>query len=278
MEGLVGGILFIIFITWLIGPGIDFVVNQQSEFAQHIWAWKELYILIVFITYLVIIRLLTEKVFNEVSHHQPNERTETMLSVIGQFITRPIVFFIVTVLILFRSQYLLIAVHYNELDSLAPIFLATTFGVIFAFWPTTTLKSFTYSAFLAQLRALYLIVATIISIIYLSIAFVVSTVIILIPIGIYIALAFAAHQYIGEPISFRNTMHTIIIIGGIAAFIMTARGTWNLSRYVINNYARSIKNIGIKILESWTQLCQRMYTPVSIIPLRVGAFLGGDAR
>lgn len=276
MEELISGIIFIIFILWLIATGIEWISSHPSDIAQHIGAWKELYALLAFLAYLVVIRALTQKAFSEAAHYEPRERRDSVFGAIGRIIARPVVFFLVTAFIWFRSQFLLTAFHYGHAHEWAPVALAAAFGLIFAFWPTSSLRSITYSALLAQLRALYLVVATMISLVSLTLAAVIALVIIALPIALYAALAYAVLHFTGGRINPSDTTHILIIIGGIAVFIMTARGTWNLGSYMLTTYAEGIRSAGLKCVHAWRGFCQAVYTPISRVPPRLGSFLGGD--
>lgn len=270
------GIIVFIIIVWLIAKGIDWIPEHSPNIAQHIWAWKELYGLLAFLVYLVVIQVLTEKAFNEVVHYEPRERLDSVFGAIGRIIARPVVFFLVSVLIWFRSQFLLTAFHYQQVNEWTPVALSTAFGLVFAFWPTSSLISITYSALLVQLRTLYLVVATIISLISLTLATVIALAIIALPISLYAALAYAILHVNGGRINPSNTTHILIIIGGIAVFIMTARGTWNLGCYMLTTYVGGIRSAGLKCIHAWRGFCQAVYTSISLVPVRLGSFLGGD--
>lgn len=277
MEDLIGGIIFIAFALWLISTGMEWIASHPSEIAQHIWNWKELYALLAFLAYLIVIHVLTRKVFSEASHHEPSKRRSSIWGATGRFIARPVVFFLVTTLIWLRSQFLLTAIHYEHAEGLATVVLAAALGLIFAFWPTSSLRSITYSVVLAHLRGLYLVVATLISVTSLTLAAVVSGVIIALPIALYAVLAFAVMRLIGGHINLNQMGHILIIIGGIAVFIMTARGAWNLACYMFATYVQRIRAGGLNVLQAWQGFCKRLYAPISRFPLRLGSFLGGDA-
>ena len=185
-------------------------------------------------------------------------------------------FFLVTVLIWFRSQFLLSAFHYDGADGFAPVVLAVAFGLVFAFWPTTSLTSITYSLVLAHLRALYLVVATVISVVSLTLAGAIAALIVALPTKLFAALAYAVVHFTGGHIDPTSTTQILVTIGGISVIIMTARSAWDLARYMYTTYAVGVHTAGIKCIGAWRRICQVAYTKVSRIPLRLGFLLGGD--
>jgi len=273
MEELIAGIIFFVGGISIIGIGINWISLHTSNIAEHIWNWKELSGLILFLGYLAVIYLLTNKVFAEAALNDPVQPKISALGSTARHFARSVVFFIVTLIIWHRSQLLLDAIHYREQHEWAQIGLAIGFGLIFAFFPTSSLISMTYSAILAQIRLLYLFVASIIS---LVITAGVALFIILVPVCIYFGLGYITLQLTGGAFNPSNTTHVIVFVGAIAVFIMTIRHIWNYCTHMLNTYANGIFTQGQRRLSSWRTYCQHIYTPASRIPLLIGALLGGD--
>jgi MFS family permease len=238
MNDLVRGVVFIIAMLWLLTTGTEWSTSHHSGIAQHVWVWKELYALIAFLVYLFAIRTLTEKAFTEAASYKPKERKASTFANTSRFVAKALVFFFVTVLIWFRSQFLLSVFHYEGASGFAPVVVAVAFGLVFAFWPTTSLTSITYTLVLAHLRALYLVVATILAAVSLTLAGAIAALIIALPISLFAGIAYVVVRFTGGRINPSSTTQILILIGGIAVIIMTARGAWNLGQYMYKTSPR----------------------------------------
>lgn len=281
-------ILLIIFIVqWL-----------MSNFMDYLLSWRELTIILTYLVYLLTIYIFTQHIFS----HKYKKRKENIkrLTTNSLFIIRPIIFFLVTIIIWFRSDFLLVAVHFNDPSGIFKVLLSIGFGFVFALFPTTGIISIVYSFVLAHIRAFFLTTVIIYMIIMLLTGFLYITIYILIllsPIIIYLVTIFLLMDYIDEPINFQNSTHIMIIIGMITMFIMLIRPTWNLIIYLyskkdddtsINKIHFFLKRwkgfwdtFSLKcelLLKRWKVYCQRLYRSIYLWSLRIGEYLGSDVQ
>jgi len=279
---------------------ITFIVTWlKSNFMDYLLSWRELTIILTFSIYLLIVYIFTQHIF---SHKTYKKRKKSIkrLTTNSLFIIRPIIFFLVTTIIWFRSDFLLTAIHVHDSSGLAKILLSIVFGFIFALWPTTGIVSIVYSFILAHIRTFYVIVVVIslILLLLLWLFFISIYILILLsPIIIYLATIFVLMDYNGQSINFQNSTHIIIIIGLITMFIMLIRPTWNLVIYFYSNKDEdtSINHIHILlklwknswdifsskynlILRIFSIFCQRLYRSIYLWSLSVGGYLGSDIQ
>ena len=276
IKRLVAAIAFFLLIALATSVVMNLIHSHDSGFAQHVWYWKELYALATFVLYLALGYILTKNLFSEATNITTAHRQQSAWIGTARLLARAIVFIPITLLLWLRSEFLLRAVHmYNQSDW-AQVCLSILFGLAVSFYPTSSLRSMAYTAFLAQVRTLYLFVATILAASFLACASTLAAFAIVVPIAAYLAFAYCIFELNDGSFNPKNVVHVAIIVGAIAVFIMTARDAWNYCKLVLTRYAGGIYSYGQRIITSWRNLCQGIYTSILHTALRIGGLLGGD--
>jgi hypothetical protein len=235
------------------------------------------YFLLACIVYVLVITWITKSIFDsqQIEHGSLNkdlDRNNVLL--FGRF-TRSIIFMIISSILLFRANYILELFDIRYAEWYVSLILAVTFGLIYAFLPVTSSKSLAYLLLLIHIRFIYLIIAALLFTILMIIELAIASIIILLPISIFITLGYLIIMF-GKD-TYGVTGASVATIFLIAIILSTARRAYNLTKLVLSKSVKPIHKIGYEdILGSWKKTCISLHNLIRQYAIFFGYKMGGD--
>ena len=280
MESLVFVLIVLVAVLYLLGIVIEFAAlafANRDIFYEHILDWRILYGMVAYGLYLGVVYLLTRKSFPPAGDALTPKRRDSLISGLAKFLARPLFFFLMTFVVWLRSDLLVRALRFESGGEDATLVLSVVFGLVFAFYPTSTFRAMFYSGFSAHVRALYVIVACFLSFGSLLISVAAWFVVLLIPGALFYWIAdFAQGQLLGG-LNMRSASDIALVIAGLSLFLMTVRGTWSLGVRVYKEMHQPILARTGRVIDGWRAWCNQVTTSIHRTGSRLGAYLGGDA-
>lgn len=234
--------------------------------------------LIAFFIYVIVVTLITKSAFESKKAEKDvvsDKSREGSLSVISTRIIRPIIFLLISSLLLLRSNYLLELFEITHYDWYIPLIIAVGFGLIYAFFPVTSSKSLAFFLILVHMRFIYLIIVAVLITILVSINVFLSAVIILIPSSIFAGVGYFLVRYSYRTYEFTGASIATIIF--ITIILFTARRAYELTKSALNSSVKPIWKFGYHgIINAWKQFCISLHNFFRNHAIYLGTKMGGD--